>query len=101
MPLFERIVGPLFPTKHTRSYIARTADAGHPATVLMGSQDDFAYDVMAELVFPDKAAFDAFIAKLSEEENKARIEADEKLWLDREKTRVVVLGETSVTEKEV
>lgn len=98
LPLVESLAGPLFPRTHTRHYLQR-ADHGpdYAATVLVGTQADFAYDALAELVFDDEAAFQAFFARVSEPAVAAKIAADEELFLDRAKMRVVVQGDVVVT----
>ncbi|OLN94351.1 hypothetical protein CCHL11_02945 [Colletotrichum chlorophyti] len=95
IPMVRDMTGALFPLTHTRQYIRRVEDG--TARVLVGSQEDFDYDVVAEMVFEDEAAFGAFCGVLAEEENARRIDEDEKTFLDRSRCRVVVLGETDVT----
>ena len=96
--LLRSIAGEHFPMTHTRRYIARTnQDGAWPASILVGAQEDFTYDGIAELVFPDEAAFHKFFAIVSEPEAAARIAADEEAFIVREKMKAVVLGETSVT----
>jgi EthD domain len=68
--------------------------------VLSPGQTDLSYDVFAELVFDDEAAFSAFVAKVTESDATARIAADEELFLDRPKMAIVVIEETKVTPRE-
>ncbi|KAL1853207.1 hypothetical protein Daus18300_011855 [Diaporthe australafricana] len=97
----------LFPLSHTRRYIHRTEgktedterNANFPATILLGSQTDFAYDAFAELSFADGNAFQTFFGHCQQPENAARIAADEEHFLDRSRTTIVVLGETFSTTK--
>ncbi|KAI1381210.1 EthD domain-containing protein [Hypoxylon crocopeplum] len=108
MPLLREIAGPQFPLSHTRRYIHRsegqaqdtTRNATTPAQVLLGSQADFDYDVIGELVFTDAAAFQTFMGLTHAPENAARVAADEEKFLDRSQLRVVALGATEVTKKE-
>jgi hypothetical protein len=96
--LLKIIAGDNFPLTHTRHYIARTTGNGSwPAAVLVGAQEDFAYDGIAELVFPDEAAFQTFFGIVSVPEAAARIAKDEETFIVREKMKAVVMGETSVT----
>jgi hypothetical protein len=61
--LLKSIAGDAFPLTHTRHYIRRTAhDSSWPAAVLVGTQEDFTYDGIAELVFPSEAAFQTFFS---------------------------------------
>lgn len=94
VPLIKSIAGPLFPLSHTRRYIERSGD---DAKVLIGTQADFEYDVIAELTFADEASFGAFYGTMQKEENAARLESDENAIADRSKTKVVVIGETITT----
>ena len=99
--LLKAIAGEHFPLTHTRHYIARTnQNDSWPAAVLVGAQEDFTYDGIAELVFPDEAAFQTFMGIVSEPEAAARIAADEEIFAVRENVKAVVLGETSVTSRD-
>jgi hypothetical protein len=99
--LLKSIAGDAFPLTHTRHYIRRTAhDSSWPAAVLVGTQEDFTYDGIAELVFPSEAAFQTFFSIVSAPEAAARIAADESTFIIREQMKAVVLGETSVTRRE-
>lgn len=105
VPLVKAIAGPLFPKSHVRRYVQRASggrdsppsNAHHPATVLIGSQSDFDYDAIAELIFKDEGAFQAFFAKVSEPEAAAKIAKDEEQFLDRTRMKVVVLGDCITT----
>jgi hypothetical protein len=102
VPLIKSIAGDQFPISHTRTYLARPAQAENatwPAAVLVGSQEDFAYDGFAELVFPDEAAFKSFFALVSEPDNAAKIAADEEKFIVREALKAVVIGDKTVTSK--
>jgi len=99
IPLIQSIAGFHFPISHTRRYIQRSvaADNDYPATVLIGAPAEFDYDAIAELVFEDEAAYRMFLGLISEEDAARRIRDDERLFLDRSRMRVVVLGECRVT----
>lgn len=71
-----------------------------PATVFIGSQADFDYDVIAELTFTDQAAFGPFIGLMQQPDNAAKIAEAEGKFMDSSKTSIVVIGETIVTKKE-
>ncbi|KAK3202101.1 hypothetical protein GRF29_161g156383 [Pseudopithomyces chartarum] len=99
--LLKSIAGDKFPLTHTRNCISRTEDNGTwPANVIVGTQEDFSYDGIAELVFENEAAFKTFFAIISESEAAARIAADEEVFAVREKFKAIVLGETSVTSRD-
>ncbi|KAF2705618.1 hypothetical protein K504DRAFT_460331 [Pleomassaria siparia CBS 279.74] len=97
--LLKSIAGEDFPITHTRHYIARPTEVNGAwqAAVLLGGQEDFSYDGIAELVFEDEDAFHTFFASVSAPEAAASIAEDEDRFIVREKTRAVVAGETSVT----
>jgi hypothetical protein len=84
----KSIAGEDFPLTHTRHYIARTDQNGSwAAAVLVGTQEDFSYDGIAELVFPDESAFQTFFGIVSAPEAAARIAADEENFIVREKMK--------------
>jgi EthD domain len=105
IPLVQSITGSLFPLSHTRRYLARAEcspqvgsdKSTYPAAVLVGGQADFDYDAIAELLFQDQAAFQAFFAKVSEPANAQKLAEDEDLFLDRSRMRAVALDDTVVT----
>ncbi|KAI0839524.1 EthD domain-containing protein [Hypoxylon sp. FL0890] len=99
MSVIQDMAGAHFPLSHTRRYIQRPD--GENATVVVGSQADFDYDVLAEMVFESEDVCKAFFEILSREENAKWIEEDEKKFFDRKRVRVVVLGDTEVTERKV
>ncbi|PSN69526.1 hypothetical protein BS50DRAFT_343546 [Corynespora cassiicola Philippines] len=99
--LVQSIAGEAFPLTHTRHYIDRTNNNGSwDATVLIGTQEDFTYDGIAELVFPSKTAFETFYSIISAPEAAAKIAADEETFILRDKMRVVVIGDKTITTKE-
>ena len=70
------------PTVYKRNYIVRGDEFNREDAAI-----DF--DVVTELVFPDRAAFVAWIDKLSVEQ----IATDEQKFLDRSRTRAYVIEE--------
>ncbi|KAI1404956.1 EthD domain-containing protein [Hypoxylon fuscum] len=108
VPLLRELAGPHFPLSHTRRYIHRSGGQGEgtkrnattPASVLIGSQEDFDYDAFAELNFEDATAFQTFFGVMQQPDIAAKVAADEEHFLDRSRMPVVVLGETNVTTKE-
>ena len=102
MPLIKATSGPAFPQSWTRHYIQRSVeeDGTCPATVILGDQADFSYDAYAELVFKDEAAFKTFYGIVNEKGTLERLKKEEEKFLDRARFRMVLLDETTVTEKE-
>lgn len=106
IPLLKSLTGPLFPDSHTRHYISRTANTSgdnrngtYPAMVIIGTQQDFEYDAIAELMFANQTAFQAFLNRVSQPEVAQKIANDEDRFIDRARLRAVVLGSTTVTRR--
>ncbi|KAI0553954.1 EthD domain-containing protein [Xylaria curta] len=108
VPLVRELARASFPLSHARRYLHRSenqADSNTvrnlstPATVLIGTQDDFDYDAIAELTFEDAAAFQTFFGRMQQPEIAAKIAADEEKFLDRTRMPVVVLGDTTETRR--
>lgn len=105
LPLIQSLTGPLFPKSHTRRYIQRAPgpseggadNANHPAAVLVGTPADFDYDAFAEVIFDDEATFQTFFACVSKAEAAERIAKDEDMFLDRARTRIVLVDDCTVT----
>ena len=70
------------PPVYKRNYVVR-GDA------LNRQEDAIGFDVVTELVFPDRAAFDDWIARLGVE----AIGADEERFLDRSRSRACIIEE--------
>ena len=70
------------PTVYKRNYLVRGDEFNR-------EEDTIDFDVITELVFPDRAAFVDWIEKLSVE----AIGADEERFLDRSRTRAYVIEE--------
>ncbi|EMR61269.1 hypothetical protein UCREL1_11808 [Eutypa lata UCREL1] len=104
MPMIRTMTGRHFPLQHIRKYIQRdptTAGAEAKAAVIVGSQADFDFDVVAEMVFEHEDAFKKFAEILLREENAKIVDEDERKFFDRERVRMVVLGGIDVLEREV
>jgi hypothetical protein len=99
IPLIQSLAGNAFPVKHTRMYITREADANgdYPAQVIMGKQEDFDYDAIAQMEFEDAAAFYSFIGSRKDKDILRALEEDDEKFSDPTKTKAVVLGEICVT----
>ncbi|KAI1119241.1 EthD domain-containing protein [Nemania sp. NC0429] len=104
MPMFRQLVGSHVPARHIQRYVHRTTASGDvgntqrnpstPASVYVGTQADFDYDVVVTIDFKDEAAFRAHYEFVQRPEIAATIAADEERFLDRTQTRAAVLGET-------
>ena len=108
IPLMQSITGVHFPRTHVRRYLQRSdastssTDPGvnrsnYPATVLVGKQEDFEFDAIAELIFDDKAASDKFFELINEKEALATRVKEEEMFLDRTKIKAVVVGDVVTT----
>lgn len=99
--LLKELFGPLFPLSHVRRYLQRdSSDEPYPATVLVGTQEDFEYDVISELTFEDESAFRAFFGKYQSEEIAAAIQEDETQFLDSARMKAVVVGHVEETTRQ-
>lgn len=93
-PLLMRLFNDLGAWTYTRSY---TPTEG-PEAVVMITQDPnpWPYDCVAKLDFADAEMFQKFQATFRA--NSAEISADEAKFMDREKMRFMVIGESSISE---
>ncbi|KAI1128319.1 EthD domain-containing protein [Nemania abortiva] len=106
--LIRELTGAFFPLSHTRRYLHRSekeTDSNtwrnpiSPATVVIGTQEDFDYDAISELTFEDEPAFQKFFELMKQPENQARIAADEEKFVDRSRLSMVALGNTTETKR--
>jgi hypothetical protein len=74
------------PTVYKRNYLV-SGDAFNKEDGAIG------FDVVTELVFPDRDAFMAWVTKLSEPGTGEQVVADEQKFLDRSRTRAYVVEE--------
>ena len=80
-------------------YLERSEVGECPASVLIGTQQDFDFDAAAQLVFEDEAAFRKFMAKANDPEVQRKLEEDDEKFTDRTKTRAVALRDICVTKR--
>lgn len=78
------------PMVYKRNYLVRGDENN-----LEGDGIDF--DVVAELVFPDRAAFHAWSAAVGTGDAGRRVSTDEKRFLDQSRTRAYVIEEHVTT----
>ncbi|KAJ2997229.1 hypothetical protein NUW58_g714 [Xylaria curta] len=102
LPMVRQLTGSHFPILHTQRYVHRTETSGDgntqrnpstPATIFLGKQSDFDYDVVVTLEFKDAAAFNAHYEYVQQPDIAAKIVADEERFLDRSQTLTAVLGD--------
>lgn len=114
IPLIQARAGESFPLSHTRHYIARTESSDEaadptvtenternsktPATVWLGTQADFDYDVISELVFRDQSHVLAYRDAMNTPETLELRMKDEEAFMDTKITRLVILDEVCRTE---
>ena len=79
------------PLVYKRRYLSATGKL-----TTQGGEVDF--DVMTELVFADRAAFEAWMAALAKPEASRLVIADEERFLDRSRTRAYVVDERVTAE---
>ncbi|KAL4948678.1 EthD domain-containing protein [Aspergillus filifer] len=100
MPLIKNLAGDLFPLSHRRLYLARPSpgeEGSYPVAAVLGSQEDFPYDCITELTFPDEETMRTFFARRMEPGTKEIVEEDENKFLQAEKLKMVVLGDVQET----
>ena len=97
IPLIKSFTGPSFPQSHTSHYIARTEPDSDTPMVLVGTPEDFTYDLIVELVFADEAASKHFFGIVSQGEANVKICENEDKFLDRAKTRAMVVDQVHKT----
>lgn len=73
---------------YRRNYVA--ADGG----IAFDGAPPFGYDAITEIWFHDRAAYEHALAVLMQPANAARLAADEEAFLDRSRTRLLVVEET-------
>jgi EthD domain-containing protein len=76
----------LTPIVYKRNYLVRGDE-------LNKEDNAIDFDVVTELVFPDRAAYLAWRAQLSKPGSGERVVADEEKFLDRSRTRACVIEE--------
>jgi len=97
IPLLQFYGGENFPKSHKRHYLQFSdSDNGQP-TVLHGDKAAFDFDVIAEVRFDDEAAYKAFLGALAGEEVTKTLKIDEDKFINREKMRIVVVGDVHET----
>jgi hypothetical protein len=93
--LLQFLAGGLFPKLHKRYYLQFGADT--QPTVLRGDKASFDFDAIAEVSFDDEAAYHAFIDVLGSKEPTEKLTEDEDKFSDREKLKIVVIGDIQET----
>ncbi|MCJ1324917.1 hypothetical protein MMC10_001579 [Thelotrema lepadinum] len=96
IPLIKSLVGEDFPVKHTRMYLERTEDGPNDASVWIGGQDDFKFDVAAQMTFADEEHWKRFMAKATDPEVQKILHEDDEKFSDRSKTRAVTLRDVCI-----
>ncbi|KAF2180146.1 hypothetical protein K469DRAFT_715772 [Zopfia rhizophila CBS 207.26] len=89
VPLVQSLTGHLFPLAHTRRYIQ---EADRPPTAQC--------DVVMEMTFGDRSAFEAFSAKLMQGDNGAEVATDCERFMDTARTAMVVVEDILETTRE-
>jgi hypothetical protein len=91
LPMLQRYGGRYFPKTHKRHYL-QFSENDKP-TVVQGNKTFFDFDVISEVSFDDERGFQAFLAALKGEETSKILRADEDKFSDREKMKIVVVGD--------
>lgn len=91
MSMVTKLAGSAGPLSHTRWYIQHDDD-DKPA-LLAGDVECMCYDAVVLMTFRDEAAWREFFGVLAGNEAKRLVEADEEGFWDRERMRVMVVGD--------
>jgi pyoverdine/dityrosine biosynthesis protein Dit1 len=94
MPLVKSLAGSQFPLSRTRRYIQCSSDAvsNYAAVILSGTQENFDYDALTEMVFEDEVTLQSFFGFMNAPGVKETIDADCAKFMDLTKVQLVVLG---------
>ncbi|GJC80867.1 hypothetical protein ColLi_03705 [Colletotrichum liriopes] len=98
VPLTRELTGSLFPSLHSRRYIERSSE-GEP-NVLIGDKTEQECDAVVEVAFKDEEAAQAFFAATNTGEVEERLRKDTAQFLDREKLRILKIGDAFETRRE-
>lgn len=90
MRMIADLSGDAAPLSHTRYYPLHDNLTGKPK-LLSGNEDEMPYSVVVLMEFADEQAFGRFCAALATEEAKAKVEADEAGFWEREGMQVMVV----------
>ncbi|KAJ5782485.1 Dimeric alpha-beta barrel [Penicillium paradoxum] len=96
MQMIAGICGDAAPVSHTRWYLQHEGDE---AVLLAGNPAEMRYDAVVLMSFEDAAGFKRFTAALDTDEAKALVEADEAGFWDRERMKVVIVGDVRESRK--
>ena len=110
IPLIYDLAGPKFPLHHIRHYVRRNSP-DHAittrelsnlqtfATLFKDKQDDVGYDVMVEMAFEDKAAWEAFVGVFADPDAAAKLAEDEVKFVDGSKTGIFLESHCATSER--
>jgi hypothetical protein len=107
IPLAHSLLAPCWPIEFKRRYLARISRKGfggpanpdRPPLLLRGEMNELDCDCIAEMSFESEARFQEFYKKIYVKENAAILAKDEERFLEKGKTRVIVVGETWSTDE--
>jgi hypothetical protein len=111
IPLVYELAGSKFPLHHIRHYVQRNSP-DHAittggelsnletfATLFKDKPDGVDYDVMVEMAFEDKAAFEAFIGVFANPEAGAKLAEDEANFVDGSKTSIFLESHSATSKR--
>jgi hypothetical protein len=107
VPLAHSLLANCWPIHFKRRYLARISRKGfggpanpdRPPLMLRGLMNELDCDCVAEMTFESEARFQQFYKGLYAKENAAILARDEERFLEKGKTRVIVVGETWSTDE--
>lgn len=107
IPLAHSLLATCWPIEFKRRYLARISRKGfggpanpdRPPLMLRGEMMELDCDCIAEMTFDSERRFQEFYKKIYAKENAAILARDEEKFLQKGKTRVIVVGETWSTDE--
>lgn len=92
-PLASRLFGENAPEGYVRYYVDRSESDTTSNIWILGSPSDFDYDCCTVLTWHDEAAWEAAKKVFATQEVQKPLVEDEERFLDRSKTKMMVVGE--------
>jgi hypothetical protein len=110
IPLIYDLAGSKFPLHHIRHYVRRnspdpaitTGELSNLqtfATLFKDKPDGVDYDVMVEMAFEDKAAWEAFVGVFALPDAAAKLAEDEAKFVDGSKTSIFLVSHTATSKR--
>ena len=101
VPLVLEVLGDACPVRHTRYYLKRAGPADGadvpPPLIFFGNPEFIDYDCITMVEFEDEAHFQRFNEVFATSPRRAEVEADQSVFADGSKFRVLAVESPKVT----